>query len=136
MPLVRVDLHDRLAPLRAEMSAAIHSALVDGWGMPADDLFQIFTVHAPGDLFYSRTFPDAERSDIVFVDILAYRGYTPEQKQHAAGLLVDRLGALGIKRDDILVSLHENGDGDWLAPSKAAELASPELASAASATEA
>ncbi len=102
------------------MSAAIHSALVDGWGMPADDLFQIFTVHAPGDLFYSRTFPpDADRSDIVFVDILAYNGYTPPgQKQHAAGLLVDRLAALGIKRDDILVSLHENGDGDWLAPSK------------------
>jgi len=120
MPLVRVDIHDRLAPLRPEMSAAIHSALVDRWKMPADDLFQIFQVHSEGDLFYSRTFPDADRSDIVFVQILAFNGYTPEQKQDAATEVVARLAALGIKRDDILIALTENGDGDWLAPAKEA----------------
>ena len=118
MPLVRIDLHAPLAPLRPRLSEAIHSALVDGWGMPADDLFQIFQVHEQGDLFYSRTFPDADRSDIVFIDILVYTGYPPEVKQRGAQLIVDRVAALGIKRDDILISLHENGDGDWLAPSK------------------
>jgi hypothetical protein len=86
--------------------------------MPADDLFQIFTLHEQGDLFYSRTFPDADRSDIVFISILAYNGYSPEVKQRGAELIVERLAALGIKRDDILISLYENGDGDWLAPAK------------------
>lgn len=118
MPLVRVDIHEPLAALRPQMSEAIHSALVDGWEMPADDLFQIFQVHQPGDLFYSRTFPDADRTDIVFVHILAYTGYSPEIKQRGATLIADRLAALGIKRDDILIALSENGDGDWLAPSK------------------
>ena len=32
MPLVRIDLHAPLAPLRPRLSEAIHSALVDGWG--------------------------------------------------------------------------------------------------------
>jgi len=118
MPLVRVDIHDRLAPLRPQMSEAIHGALVEAWGMPADDLFQIFQVHQPGDLFYSRTFPDADRSDIVFVEILAFNGYSPQQKQRGAELVADRLAALGIRRDDVLIALHENGDGDWLAPAK------------------
>ncbi|QHC66195.1 tautomerase family protein [Rathayibacter oskolensis] len=120
MPLVRIDLHQPLAHLRPQMSAAIHSALVDGWEMPADDLFQIFQLHEEGDLFYSRTFPDADRSDIVFVQILAFTGYSPEVKQRGAALIVDRLAELGIKRDDILIALSENGDGDWLAPSKEA----------------
>jgi len=120
MPLVRIDLHQPLAHLRPKMSAAIHSALVDGWEMPADDLFQIFQVHEEGDLFYSRTYPDADRSDIVFVQILAFTGYSPEVKQRGATLIVERLAALGIKRDDILIALSENGDGDWLAPSKEA----------------
>lgn len=120
MPLVRVNIHKHLAALRPQMSAAIHSALVDGWGMPADDLFQIFQLHEKGDLFYSRTFPDADRSDIVFVQILAYFGYSPETKQLGVNLIVDRLSELGIKRDDILIALSENGDGDWLAPSKEA----------------
>jgi hypothetical protein len=120
MPLVRVDMHDHLADLRPQMSEAIHTALVDGWEMPADDLFHIFRLHAPGDLFFSRTFPDADRSDIVFVQILAYNGYSPEVKQRGANLIVERLAALGIKRDDILIALTENGDGDWLAPAKEA----------------
>lgn len=120
MPLVRVDMHDQLADLRPLMSAAIHSALVDGWEMPADDLFQIFRLHAPGDLFYSRTFPDADRDDILFIQILAYTGYSPEVKQRGANLIVDRVAELGIKRDNILIALSENGDGDWLAPAKEA----------------
>tara|TARA_R110002020_G_scaffold57274_8_gene157832 strand:+ start:3500 stop:3868 length:369 start_codon:yes stop_codon:yes gene_type:complete len=120
MPLVRVDLHNHLADLRPKLSEAIHSALIDGWEMPADDLFQIFRLHDEGDLFYSRTFPDAARTDIVFIQILAYNGYSPEVKQRGANLIVDRLEALGIKRDNILIALSENGDGDWLAPSKGA----------------
>lgn len=118
MPLVRVDIHEPLADLRPRMSEAIHSGLVEGWEFPADDLFQIFTVHPEGDLFYSRTFPDADRTDIVFVQILAYTGYSPEVKQRGAGLVADRLAALGIKRDDILIAISDNGDGDWLAPAK------------------
>lgn len=118
MPLVRVDIHEALSDLRPRMSDAIHRGLVEGWGFPADDLFQIFTVHPVGDLVYSRTFPDADRSDIVFVQITAFAGYSPEVKQRGASLVVGQLAALGLRRDDILIAITENGEGDWLTPAK------------------
>ena len=43
-----------------------------------DDLLQIFQLHDEGDLFYSRTYPDADRSDIIFIHILASNGYSAE----------------------------------------------------------
>jgi hypothetical protein len=120
MPLIRIDMHNALADKRSDISTAVHSALVDAWTMPADDLFQIFQLHDEGDLIYSRSYPDAARTDIVFIQILAFTGYTPELKQAGAELLADRVAALGIKRDNILIAINENGDGDWLAPSQAA----------------
>jgi hypothetical protein len=58
---------------RPQISEAVHSALVEAWDMPADDLFQIFHLHDADDLIFSRTYPKANRSDIVFVQILAFR---------------------------------------------------------------
>jgi hypothetical protein len=103
---------------RPQISEAVHSALVEAWDMPADDLFQIFHLHDADDLIFSRTYPKANRSDIVFVQILAFTGYSPDQKQQGTRLVVDRLCAAGIKRDEILIAIHENGDGDWFAPSE------------------
>ena len=118
MPLVRVDMHDTLADKRQEMSAAIHRGLVAGLEMTPDDLFQIFRLHGQGDLFYTTTFPNADRSDIIYVQILLARIYTPEIKQRACRAIVDELVAVGIKRDDILIALTENDGSDWYAPEK------------------
>jgi hypothetical protein len=116
MPLVRVDMHAHLADLREPISAAIHRGLVEGLPMPADDLFQIFRLHEPGELVFTRTFPDAARTDIVFVQILLARIYTPEDKQRACRRVSDELVAAGIKRDDVLIALTENDGSDWYAP--------------------
>jgi hypothetical protein len=118
MPLVRVDMHDTLADKRREMSAAIHRGLVAGLEMTPDDLFQIFRLHPHGDLFYTSTFPNADRSDIIYVQILLANIYAPEIKQRACRAIVDELVAVGIKRDDILIALTENGGSDWYAPEK------------------
>jgi Tautomerase enzyme len=118
VPLIQIDMQSARAGQRSQISEAVHSALVEAWDMPADDLFQIFHLHDADDLVYSRTYPDANRSDIVFVQILAFNGYSPEVKQRGARLVVDRLSAIGIKRDEILIAIAENGDGDWFAPSE------------------
>ena len=70
MPLVRIDMHADMAHRRRELSEAIHEGLVEGLPMPKDDLFQIFRLHEPGDLIYTASFPNAERSDIIFIQIL------------------------------------------------------------------
>jgi hypothetical protein len=118
VPLIQIDMQSARAGQRLRISEAVHSALVEAWEMPADDLFQIFHLHEADDLVFSRTYPSANRSDIVFVQILAFNGYSPEVKRRGARLVVERLVAVGIKRDEILIAITENGDGDWFAPSE------------------
>ncbi len=118
MPLIQIDMNSALAERRPQISEAVHSALVEAWEIPSDDLFQIFRLHESGDLVFSPTYPNANRSDILFVQILAFNGYSPEVKQRGARLVVDRLSSIGIKRDEILIAISENGDGDWFAPSE------------------
>ncbi|WIB68316.1 tautomerase family protein [Curtobacterium sp. MCBD17_035] len=120
MPLVRVDMHAALAPRREAISAAIHKGLVDGLAMPEDDLFQVFRLHEPGELVYSRTFPNADRNGILFVQILLARIYGPEDKQRMYGCVVDELVGAGVKRDEVLIAVTENEGSDWCAPDKEA----------------
>lgn len=116
MPLVRVDMHTSLAPLQEKLSAAIHEGLVHGLKMPADDLFQIFRLHEPGDLVYTKTFPNAERTDIVFIQFLLANLYGPEEKKRMYEAVTSRLVGAGIKQDNILIAVTENGGDDWHAP--------------------
>lgn len=118
MPLVRVDAHDTIADQRAEISAAIHRGLVAGLEMTPDDLFQIFRLHPQGDLFYTRTFPNADRTDILYIQVLVARIYTPEVKQRACRAIVEELVAVGVKRDNVLIAVTENDGSDWYAPEK------------------
>jgi hypothetical protein len=120
MPLVRVDMHRPLAEKQAEMSAAIHRGLVEGLPMTSEDLFQIFRLHEPGELVYTRTFPNADRTDIVFIQILLAKIYQPEDKQRACARVVEELKTVGIKPDNILMALTENEGSDWFAPEKEA----------------
>lgn len=115
MPLVRIDMHAHLADRREAMSAAIHRGLVASLQMPEDDLFQVFRLHEPGDLVYSRTFPDADRSDIVFVQVLLARLYDGDQKQAMGEAVVRELAAVGVKPDDVLIACTENDGADWYA---------------------
>lgn len=116
MPLVRVDMHASLAPQQAQLSTAIHKGLVDGLHMPVDDLFQIFRLHVPGELVYTRTFPNADRTDIVFIQILLARLYSAEDKKRMYRHVVAELKAVGIKPDNVLIAVTENEGSDWCAP--------------------
>ena len=81
MPHARIDMHRTLAPKMPDMSAAILRGMVTGFGMPADDFFQAFRLHDEGELFYSPTFPNQQRDDIIFIELVASKGYSDKQKQ-------------------------------------------------------
>ena len=67
--------------------------------MPADDLFQVFRSHQPGELVFSKTFPkNANRDDIIFIEIFGSPSYTAEQKQKRMSAVADQLVELGIRR--------------------------------------
>ena len=119
MPHARINMHESLRPRMAAMSAAILKAMVDGFAMPADDLFQIFTLHQPGELVFSRTFPKgADREDVIYVEVLASPVYSPEQMNRGLTAIADALAGIGIKRDDLILMVTQANA--WLSPAGAA----------------
>ena len=121
MPHVHIDMHRSRRPQMEAISAALHKSLVDGLLMPVDDLFQIFTLHDDGELVFSRTFPDADRDDIIYIEVLASQGYTPEDKARMYSAMVDQTALLGIRADTLLISIVEiDGRTNWHSPAKPA----------------
>jgi hypothetical protein len=116
MPHVRVDMHEALRPKMGAMSAAILKGMVDGLKMPEDDLFQIFRLHQPGELVFSRTHPKVDRNDIIFIEVLASPNYSAEQMQHGLAAITEELAKLGIKRDNLLLMM--TPASAWHAPSE------------------
>src|ERR1700712_4948668 len=103
MPHARIDMHRALQPQMDDISKAILRGMVTGFDMPADDLFQIFRLHEPGELVYSPTFPNQQRDDIIFIELVAQDIYNDQQKQGTMAAIVDEVSALGIKRDNLLL---------------------------------
>ncbi|MDQ1597140.1 MAG: hypothetical protein QOI70_564 [Microbacteriaceae bacterium] len=121
MPHIHIDMHRSRRPQMEALSAALHQSLVDGLLMPDDDLFQIFTLHDDGELVFSRTFPEADRDDIIYIEVLASIGYTPEIKDQMYAAMVRNTTALGIRADTLLISIVEiDGRSNWHSPAKPA----------------
>ncbi|QNK79705.1 tautomerase family protein [Nakamurella sp. PAMC28650] len=116
MPHARIDMHRALEPQMPEISGAILRGMVKGFDMPADDLFQIFRLHEPGELVFSPTFPNQQREDIIFIELVAQDVYNDDQKQRTMAAIVDEVSTLGIKRDNLLLVHLEVHGAAWYAP--------------------
>jgi hypothetical protein len=119
MPHARIDLHRVHRERLPEISKAILAGMVRGLDMPEDDLFQIFRLHDEGELVFSPTFPEADRDDIIFIELVAGRGYTAEVKHAGMVAIGEELEALGIKRDTLLMHVVEVERTDWYSPGTA-----------------
>ncbi len=117
MPHIRVDMFEKHRPRMDEISEALHNALVVGLDMIADDLFQIFTLHGEDELKFSRTFPQADRDDIIYIQVLASYGYPAEVKDKMYAEIVRNMTGLGISPDTLLISVVEiEGSTNWHSP--------------------
>jgi hypothetical protein len=116
MPLVQVDLDRSLAESTGpQISDAIHQALVDGLGMDPTDRFQIFTPHAPGELVFDPGYNGVDRRQLVCIRLQMVHMYPVDAKYALFDAIVDHLGKVGIRSEDILISIVENGFEDWYA---------------------
>jgi 4-oxalocrotonate tautomerase len=119
MPLVRIDLSSETVPgLRDLIGECLHEAMVAAFGIPRQDRFQIFTPHLPGELVFDKAFLGMTRVDVIFIQILLVRRQTPDAKLAFYHDAVRRLGEVGIRKDDIFISLVENQPEDWTAGEK------------------
>lgn len=118
MPLIQVDLDRDLYQTQGdELGAAIHQAQIDALGTPPDDLFQVFRPHEPGELKFDPAYGGVDRQSLILISITAVHHHPVTAKQALYRALVDRLAALGVRPEDLLVCLVENGFEDWYAGS-------------------
>lgn len=116
MPLVRIDLRSgKPAEYRDQVADAVHQALVDTIGIPADDRFQVIAEHDEHGLRYDPQYLGIHRDDdVVFVQVTLSRGRSIEQKRALYARIAELAAAKpGLEPRNLLVNLVEVGREDW-----------------------
>ncbi|WP_069160343.1 tautomerase family protein [Nocardia altamirensis] len=115
MPLVRISLNRRAGDFARRVGDSVHSAMVETLGIPEGDRFQIITQRDPGEIVYDSTFLDIERTDgIVIIQISLVAGRDRDVKSALYASIAERLSAdLGIRREDVFISLMEAAPADF-----------------------
>ncbi|MEU1285822.1 tautomerase family protein [Kitasatospora sp. NPDC005856] len=114
MPLVRIDLSANRPPaVRRAIADGVHQALVDAVGIPAGDRFQIVTPHEPEELIFDPNYLDVARRDVVCVQITLVAGRPRELKLDLYQRIAANLTDVGVRPEDVFVTLTENALDDW-----------------------
>lgn len=116
MPLVRIDLlQGKSAEYRRALGNVVHESMMATINVPADDRFQIITEHARNDFIVDEQYLGIQRSaECVIVQITLNDTRTADQKRALYGTLADNLNRrLGLRREDVFVSLVEVRKENW-----------------------
>ncbi|MBE5097656.1 MULTISPECIES: tautomerase family protein [Priestia] len=115
MPLLRFDIIEGRdeKELKTLLDAA-HRAMLEAFGVPERDRYQIVHQHPAREMIIEDTGLGFERSkDLVIISVTS-KQRTEEQKQALYRLIVKELGeSCGIQPNDIMISIVENGNADW-----------------------
>jgi phenylpyruvate tautomerase PptA (4-oxalocrotonate tautomerase family) len=118
MPFVRTSLPQDTSPSDQQAIVdGIHHALIEGIGMPADELFNMVAPYAPGQFHVSRTFNGMARSDrVVVVEITMRRGRSDAMKRALYAAIARNLQQHArVRPQDLYIFMHENDYSDWSA---------------------
>lgn len=115
MPLMRFDLIAGRSPeeLKKLLDAA-HRAVVQSFGVPERDRYQIVNEHPPEHMIIEDTALDIPRTRNVVVVTVNSRPRTTEAKQKLYAELCRELKErCGIESSDVMVNIITNTDADW-----------------------
>jgi phenylpyruvate tautomerase PptA (4-oxalocrotonate tautomerase family) len=116
MPLARIDLtQGKSAEYRQTVGDVIYDAMIETLNVPDGDRFQIITEHPAGGLIADPDYLGIHRSnDCVFIQVTLNEGRTVEQKSAFYAAIADGLHErLGLRRQDVLISLVEVSKVNW-----------------------
>ena len=117
MPLVRIALpKGKTAEHRSAVSRAVQRALVETFNVPADDLFQIITEHAPGtELVRPHSYLGIEYSnDFVAIQLTVSDTRDIEQKKQLFKRIAELLSDNpGLRPQDVFINLVEVKKENW-----------------------
>lgn len=116
MPLVTLTLRQRRpAVFKTAVLDAIHGALVQA-GVPLADRFQRVVTLDPADAHIDPHYPDLDRprtADALLIEILWSVGRSVKVKRALLADLMQRLAALGIDTEQVMVVLQETAWENW-----------------------
>lgn len=112
MPLVRID-HSENRTDPHEIADAIHRAIVEVYGIPERDRFQVLTSRPAQTIVAEDAGLGFERTDPVVIQIFTQRGRSDAQKQRLYAAIAERLESVGVAPADVFIGYVENGPQDW-----------------------
>lgn len=112
MPTVLIEVRRRYT--QAEEVAiidAVHGALVAAFQIPAKDKNVRLIAHEPHRFAVSQELSQPEYRTLVSID--CFTGRSVDAKRALYAEVVERLAALGIPRDHVMITLHEVDRENW-----------------------
>lgn len=116
MPFVRTAMPKGTEQSRKlRIVQGIHEALVEGIGMPKDELFNLVTEYGDGEFFYDRSFNGIARSEnLIVVEITMRRGRSDAMKRDLYAAIARNLEVTAaVSPKDVFIFMHENDYSDW-----------------------
>ena len=116
MPLVRISLlAGKPESHKQKVSEAIHRALVETIGIPAQDRFHVITEHTRADFIYDPLYLNVQRTgDLVVIQITLSAGRTLEVRKTLYRRIADLLHQeAGLRKEDVLINLVETAKENW-----------------------
>ncbi|HET6827230.1 MAG TPA: tautomerase family protein [Ramlibacter sp.] len=115
MPLTRLSVPAHLPDSLAQaLAGAVQDALVQTCAVPQDDSFQLVQRFPPGSMLLDPHFGGVSRSDdACVIEIMFLQGRSDAQKRALYRGVAERAHQIGLRPDDLLVALAENGPIDW-----------------------
>jgi len=115
MPLVRIDLMAGRPPEQVTAIAdSIHASIVEVYGIPVRDRFQVVTELPTGRIVAEDAGLGFERTDgVVMIQIFTQRGRSDDTKQALYARIAAGLHDVGVAGEDVFIGYVENGPQDW-----------------------
>jgi 4-oxalocrotonate tautomerase len=115
MPLLNFTiLRGRTSEEIRQLLDSTHAAVVEAFGVPERDRYQIVNVREPEEVIALDTGLGIERSDQVVIIHIVSRQRSETQTKRFYELLASNLQRdCGLDPKDLIVSITENGDADW-----------------------
>ena len=115
MPLLYVDLIEGRTPDEIQaLLDATHDAVVEAFGVPPRDRYQVVSTHPAHEIVAWDTGLGIERSSRLVVLHVVSRRRSREMKKRFYELVASNLAErCGLDPADLVISITDNGDEDW-----------------------
>lgn len=112
MPTVLIEVRRSYQPAdEVAIIDAVHGALVTAFQIPAQDKNVRLVVHEPHRFAVPEHLAQPEYRTLISID--CFTGRSLDAKRALYAEIVERLAALGIPRDHVMITLHEVDRQNW-----------------------